>query len=495
MFTPTLLILIPVQAQASGLPDVLVGIHMGYGYEADARNLIDRVSQYTNFIQMDLKEPYTPDGTPQNLTSTEIDDPIHDYAYSKGLYFVRFGGAPFFWDGRICTSDSEYVAYEEWRWQKQAEWVANAKARWGNHLIGFYGPDEPGGRQLDFDKNNLDSSAPNWIGDWVGTANSGHWVNTASDYSQARSIWQSKISMQVNLIAGCEHVTSDYGLYWFDYKAGFKVVLGEFVWDNSRQLPMAFCRGAANVLGRDWGVMITWKYHSQPYIESGEELYNDMVLAYDGGAKYIVIFDSDSTHTRSIMKAEHYQALERFWQYAQSHSRKAAPLSERVAFVLPNNYGYGFRWAGDKIWGWWPADNESIEYTAKIDYLLRQYGDKLDIIYDDGLQAGSTYGYNKLIYYYEDNAATPSPTEQTTPTANLTVTPTQTISPEATPTDSLTATAQPSQSSPMLQPLQSSSMEPKTNSIDHIPVTALTVTAIIVLIVAIALLVLRRRAK
>ena len=47
--------------------------------------------------------------------------------------------------------------------------------------------------------------------------------------------------------------TSDYALYWFDYKAGYDTVLAEFGWNHSRQLNVALCRGAASVQGKDWG--------------------------------------------------------------------------------------------------------------------------------------------------------------------------------------------------------------------------------------------------
>ena len=53
--------------------------------------------------------------------------------------------------------------------------------------------------------------------------------------------------------------TSDYGLYWYDYLSGYSTVFAEFVGDQSRQIAVALDRGAANALGKNWGVMITYQ--------------------------------------------------------------------------------------------------------------------------------------------------------------------------------------------------------------------------------------------
>ena len=50
------------------------------------------------------------------------------------------------------------------------------------------------------------------------------------------------------------------------------------------------------------GVMITWTYNNPPYIESGNELYNDLVLAYENGAKYILVFDTNKNYTASVLE-------------------------------------------------------------------------------------------------------------------------------------------------------------------------------------------------
>jgi len=58
---------------------------------------------------------------------------------------------------------------------------------------------------------------------------------------------------------------------------------------------------------------MTWTYNNPPYIESGIELYNDLLLAYENGAKYILIFDSNEEYSNEILQREHLEALRQFW--------------------------------------------------------------------------------------------------------------------------------------------------------------------------------------
>ncbi len=185
--------------------------------------------------------------------------------------------------------------------------------------------------------------------------------------------------------------TLDYALYWFDYKAGYDVVFAEFGWNYSRQLNVALDRGASMVQNKDWGVIITWTYNHPPYIESGTELYNDLVLAYENEAKYILVFDSNKNYTEGILEEEHFEALEQFWQYTENNPRNNLQVEKRVAFVLPKGCGYGFRGPDDKIWGLWEADAHSLEISYHLGSLLEEYGTNLDIIIDDDIKYDDLY--------------------------------------------------------------------------------------------------------
>ena len=72
-------------------------------------------------------------------------------------------------------------------------------------------------------------------------------------------------------------------------------------------------------------------------------------------------------------------------------------LLDRVAFVLPKDFGYGFRGPKDKIWGLWEADETSLQMSYHLGEFLKQYGTGLDIIYDDNLTVDQTY--SKYIFW------------------------------------------------------------------------------------------------
>jgi len=200
--------------------------------------------------------------------------------------------------------------------------------------------------------------------------------------------------------------TSDYGLYWFDYEAGYDVVLCEFGWNHSRLLNVALNRGAAKMQHKDWGVMITWSYWHPPYIESGDELYYDMVLAYLSGAKYVVIFDrpmspEDGISEYGILTEEHLYAMKKFWNYMHTNPQRPGIYylnHTQIAYVLPKDYGWGFRGHEDEVWGLW-VDELSIDIGNRINYLLHTHHLGLDIIYDDPKYYDNMSRYNKLVFW------------------------------------------------------------------------------------------------
>ena len=103
--------------------------------------------------------------------------------------------------------------------------------------------------------------------------------------------------------------TSDYALYWYDYLSGYGTVFAEFVGDQSRQIAVALDRGAANVLGKDWGAIITYQENGP---ENATQLYSDMKFAWQSGAKYIVVFDGNSTDasTSGVLTQAHIRCHE-----------------------------------------------------------------------------------------------------------------------------------------------------------------------------------------
>jgi hypothetical protein len=121
-------------------------------------------------------------------------------------------------------------------------------------------------------------------------------------------------------------------------------------------MDIALCRGAAAIQDKEWGAMITWTYEQSPYLESGPQILSDMKMAYGNGAKYIVVFDDDGKGG-GILTSDQLNAMQQFWQYSKANSPAANNPNDRLAYVLPDAYGYGFRGPNDNIWGVWQADN------------------------------------------------------------------------------------------------------------------------------------------
>ena len=93
-------------------------------------------------------------------------------------------------------------------------------------------------------------------------------------------------------------------------------------------------------MNQSWGTIITWKYGQPPFLEDATELYNDMLLAYQNGAKYIVIFDSpnkaDATTEYGILTTDHLAAMKNFWDYTKTN-RQPAEFQAKTAYVLPRD--------------------------------------------------------------------------------------------------------------------------------------------------------------
>ena len=148
--------------------------------------------------------------------------------------------------------------------------------------------------------------------------------------------------------------------------------------------------------------MVTWKYNSVPYIESGDELYNDLILAYNAGAKYVVVFNYPKIARYGILTEEHFDAMKKFWNYVRSNPESHGNVEGKVAYVLPRDYGFGFRNPNDTIWGLWEADQLSETIWNDANNLLDRYGSSLDIVYSDPEFNNAIISrYNKLIFWSE----------------------------------------------------------------------------------------------
>ncbi len=337
----------------SGFPDIFVGVDVAYNDVEEIKGIVGEIGSYTNTFVIGST------GITYNVSKL---DEVCNYIYDRGLYFMI------------------YMHPDPGQFDVQRQWVEDARIRWGSRFLGLYTFDEPGGRQLDNATYKVLDEKP------------ANYTDAADKYeSRLKEILRHVRESPINA-GDLTFFTSDYALYWFDYRGGYDVVFAQFGWNYSRQLNVALCRGAAMAQNREWGVMITWTYNYPPYLESGSELYDDLVLAYENGAKYILVFDTNKNYTHGVLEKEHLDALKQFWEYAENNPRKVEVSSERVAFVLPEGYAHGFRGPSDKIWGFWEGEDDPLSYeiSVAIGKALGDYGTKLDIIYDDEVTVNDT---------------------------------------------------------------------------------------------------------
>ncbi len=342
------------------IPDFFVGVEFAYGSVSDCRDLVDKVKNYTNLLVV---------GSPEISFNQTWLNATCDYIYNAGLSFIV-----------LFTSPIEYEYYYPY------VWIIKARQKYGDRFLGVYRIDEPGGKQLDNSEFMYVQEAENY-------------TDAAQKYVKYLYAHQ-----EYYLYSGAQLVTADYGLYWFDYKAAYYAVFANFGWNHSRQLHIALCRGAAEVQNKDWGVIVTWTYRNPPYIGSAEELYNDLILAYHNGAKYMIVFDYPETDYSEygILTDEHFKSLENFWNYVKDNPRKHGSIKGEVAYVLPENYGFGFRSSNDTIWGLWEADEYSEKIWGDVNQLIDEYDSRLDIVYCDSKFSNVIKShYSKLFFWNE----------------------------------------------------------------------------------------------
>jgi len=115
-----------------------------------------------------------------------------------------------------------------------------------------------------------------------------------------------------------------------------------------------------------------------------------------------VIFDYPKISEYGILTDKHFEALEKFWNYINNNPRKHGTLKGEIAYVLPQDYGFGFRSSSDTVWGLWNADDLSEKILGDVNNLLDRYGSRLDVVYSDPEFNNVIKScYNKLILWNE----------------------------------------------------------------------------------------------
>jgi hypothetical protein len=418
-----------------------VGVTYGGDNVADAKQLIDKVKDYTNLFVLASGEMQ------DNITAI---NEVGDYAVDSGLHFMVYFGT----DKALLSKN----------------WLDTYDGRWNASFLGYYYGDEMGGKMLDNERQFYDNKRQTTVmkyadgrissnidantridykpdGSIVTTLNNptdpeslsyttyypnGTVVYTThmydgettieyltnapytyeellntrplQDFNETAEIFVHEINFVINRFgprANFTYLTSDYALYWFDYLGGYDTVLAQLGWNHTVEQDIGLVRGAANLQGKSWGTIITWKYTQAPYLADGQEVYEQMRLSYECGAEYVVVFNyaENMTGPYGTLQDEHFLALERFWnEVVQNPFVTHGGVKAEAALVLPRNYGWGMRNPQDTIWGLWSANSTSHQIWEQLQSKLEQYGLKLDIVYDD--PAYPVSGRYSQVYYW-----------------------------------------------------------------------------------------------
>ena len=377
------------------------GVSFGGTSVSQAELLIDKIKNYTNLF---IVNSWEINGA---ANETQLNE-VCEYAVDAGLNVMVYFNFVYYnytdYVGKIYNASSwDLVGISPWH----VQWLNNATEKYGSNFIGAYLYDEPGGKQID-------------LGYWDGTPMTGEPPDTyvkVTTYSQAAANYTASLresgSMQHITNTSTPNAanwkvpvfTSDYALYWFDYMGGYDAVFAELSGTantNSKIQQIALCRGAATAQNKDWGAIITWTHEKPHYIGDATQLLQDMNMAYEAGATYLIVFNypyDNASNPYGILTDEHFEAMEQFWQQIQNMPRNTVNThGERVAFIFPKDYGWGLRSITDNIWGLWPADEKAPVIWDNLNKLTEKYGAQLDIIYEDP-QHDTASKYQEVYYW------------------------------------------------------------------------------------------------
>lgn len=340
--------------------DFYLGVEFAYGDQpSQVQALVDKVKDYTNLMVL---------GSIELTFNQAALNQACDIVYAAGLNFI------------VLFTGLDKYSYTI------SDWMLQAQVKYGPQFLGIYRYDEPGGNQLDNGYFRLIHS---------------YNVPSNASYEDVSNIYLKTLSYfpAYYLNFSPKIYTADYGLYWWDYKANYTSIFAEFVGNESRQGHISLCRGAAEAFNKEWGVIITWKYHQAPYLESPDELCSDLELAYSAGARYVVVFSYPNITGYGTLTEQHFEALQKFWNTFHSNSESFGANPPKVAYVVPADYGFGFRSSNDTIFGLFPADKLSSKIYSDVETLIGRYGSQLDILYNGAHAAALLANYSEVYYW------------------------------------------------------------------------------------------------
>lgn len=362
--------------------DCYVGVSFCGNTTAEAMLLIDRVKDYTNLFVLQ--------SGPISWNETATNEVCH-YAVEAGLDIVVYFGD-------LSTRAFQRKLNETgidlfWR----LTWISTAKEKYGDNFLGVYYYDESGGIWLDqLEESNSTNRFVDPTYDSV--------AELFNAFLPRDSGYQALKNNSINVYS------SDYALYWFDFKMGYDTIFAQIGWNHTIEQDIALLRGAAILQNKSWGTIITWKYNNPPYLDTAENIYNQMRTSYEAGAEYIVIFNYPTYPEENefgVMTDAHFDTLEKFWNdIVRNPAVVHGKTKAETALVLPKNYGWGMRNEQDTIWALWGPDEKSEQIWNISRQLLSQYSTALDIVYDDPAYP-VTGKYQQIIYWNQTITSNP----------------------------------------------------------------------------------------
>jgi len=341
---------------SGGKSSVYVGVNVAYGDENTLYTVADAISGYANLIIIG--------STIVTSNTTQLTN-VCNFLYQKGFFFIVYVGFSNYTGNYFPPSGPDSSFFQM------------ANSRWGEKFLGAYIFDEVGGKQLDLPLSNPDKP-----------------VHKAGNYSDAATQYilgvQPYLFLYRDVFYSAPEVTlytSDYGLYWYDYAAGYDVVFSEIFGNPNDQIAVALCRGAAEAQGKDWGAILTFGPSAAhaPVYDNVSQFYDSLILAWQNDAKYIVVFDAPGIYHPAItpygvLTEDHLNAMKNFWKYINESPQPTKDPAE-IAYILPLDYGFGYRGPNDTIWGIWPADAFSQKIWSDTADLIATHGMNVDIVY------------------------------------------------------------------------------------------------------------------
>jgi hypothetical protein len=371
-------------------PDCYFGVSFCGNTTAEAKLLIDRVKNYTNLFVLQ-SGPVC-----DNETAT---NEVCNYAVDAGLDLIVFFGD-------ITQRSLQYkleIDNKDLFWRMP--WLTTAKQRWGDSILGIYYYDEPAGKWLDWEEWDTFLEIAANVSDYLDPTSNPTYEDAAEVFVEVTKMDEGFQMLKDNSLIA---YTSDYVLYWFDYLTGYDVIFAEIGWNHTMEQDIGLIRGAANLQNKAWGTIITWKYNHPPYLDTPENIYEQMITSYETGADYIIIFNYPTypeENQYGAMTDEHFDALETFWNKITQNQIAHDSINAEAVLVLPKGYGWGMRSIQDRIWAFWEPDEQSEQIWIILHQLLDHYGTRLDIVYDDPNYPVT--GKYQQIYYRNQTSTTP----------------------------------------------------------------------------------------